>query len=108
MAGSHVRCGDHQHLHTYTQYAGGPELQDRTLALKLFAGKHQTRTYPTKEELEDFGQRICGVSQPALTLERIAQAMHDTMKKTAGDERVSNSLRMKMAEAWEWGYGYAK
>ena len=95
-------------IYTYTQYAGGPELQDRTLALKLFAGKHQTRTYPTKEELEDFGQRICGVSQPALTLERIAQAMHDTMKKTTGDARVPDSLRKKMAEAWEWGYGYAK
>ena len=95
-------------IYTYTQYSGGPELQDRTLALKLFAGKNQTRTYPTKEELEDFGQRICGVSQPALTLERIAHAMQDTMKKTTGDARVPDSLRKKMAEAWEWGYGYAK
>jgi serine/threonine-protein kinase HipA len=95
-------------IYTYTQYSGGPELQDRTLALKLFAGKNRTRTYPTKQELEDFGQRICGVSQPALTLERIAQAMHDTMKKTTGDARVSDSLRKKMADAWEWGYGYAK
>ena len=92
-------------IYTYTQYSGGPELQDRTLALKLFAGKNRTRTYPTKQELEDFGQRICGVSQPALTLERIAQAMHDTMKKTVGDARVPEALRTKMAEAWEWGYG---
>jgi serine/threonine-protein kinase HipA len=95
-------------IYTYTQYAGGSELQDRTLALKLFAGKNQTRAYPSKKELEDFGQRICGVGQPALTLERIAQAMHDTMKKTTGDERVPDSLQKKMAEAWEWGYGYAK
>lgn len=95
-------------IYTYTQYSGGPELQDRTLALKLFAGKNQTRAYPSKKELEDFGQRICGVGQPALTLERIAQAMHDTMKKTVGDERVPDSLRKKMAEAWEWGYGYVK
>ena len=95
-------------IYTYTKYAGGPELQDRTLALKLFAGKNQTRAYPSKKELEDFGQRICGVSQPVLTLERIAQAMHDTMKKTTGDERVPDSLRKKMAEAWEWGYGYVK
>ncbi len=92
-------------IYTYTQYAGGPELQDRTLALKLFAGKNQTRDYPSKKELEDFGQRICGVSQPARTLERIAQAMQDTMKKTTGDARVPDSLRKKMAEAWEWGYG---
>ena len=95
-------------IYTYTQYAGGPELQDRTLALKLFAGKNQTRAYPSKKELEDFGQRICGISQPARTLERIAQAMQDTMKKTAGDTRVPDALRTKMAEAWEWGYGYAK
>jgi serine/threonine-protein kinase HipA len=95
-------------IYTYTQYAGGPELQDRTLALKLFAGKNQTRAYPSKKELEDFGQRVCGITQPARTLERIAQAMHDTMKKTAGDERVPEFLRTKMAEAWDWGYGYVK
>ena len=95
-------------IYTYTQYAGGPELQDRTMALKLFAGKNQTRAYPSKKELEDFGQRVCGVSQPARTLERIAQAMQDTMKKTTGDTRVPDALRTKMAEAWEWGYGYAK
>ena len=95
-------------IYTYTQYSGGPELQDRTLALKLFAGKNQTRAYPSKKELEDFGQRICGVRQAARTLERIAQAMQDTMKKTTGDTRVPDALRTKMAEAWEWGYGYAK
>jgi serine/threonine-protein kinase HipA len=95
-------------IYTYTQYAGGPELQDRTLALKLFAGKNQTRAYPSKKELEDFGQRVCGITQPARTLERMAQAMQDTMKKTAGDERVPEFLRTKMAGAWEWGYGYVK
>jgi len=30
------------------------------------------------------------------------------MKKTAGDERVPEFLRTKMAGAWEWGYGYVK
>ena len=95
-------------IYTYTQYAGGPELQDRTLALKLFAGKNQTRAYPSKKELEDFGQRVCGITQPARTLERMAQAMQDTMKKTAGDERVPEFLRTKIAGAWEWGYGYVK
>ena len=95
-------------IYTYTQYAGGPELEDRTLALKLFAGKHHTKAYPTKEELEDFGRRVCGVSQPAHTLERIAQAMHNTMEKAKGDPRVSQALRTQMAQAWESGYGYAK
>ncbi len=95
-------------IYTYTQYAGGPELEDRTLALKLFAGKHHTKAYPTKEELEDFGRRVCGVSQPIHTLERIAQAMHNTMEKAKGDPRVSQALRTQMAQAWESGYGYAK
>lgn len=95
-------------IYTYTQYAGGPELEDRTLALKLFAGKHHTKAYPTKEELEDFGRRVCGVSQPAHTLERIAQAMHNTMEKAKGDLRVPQALRTQMAQAWESGYGYAK
>ena len=95
-------------IYTYTQYTGGPELEDRTLALKLFAGKHHTKAYPTKEELEDFGRRVCGVSQPAHTLERIAQAMHNTMEKAKGDPRVPQALRTQMAQAWESGYGYAK
>jgi serine/threonine-protein kinase HipA len=92
----------------YTQYAGGPELEDRTLALKLFAGKHHSKAYPTKDELEDFGRRVCGVSQPAHTLARIAQAMHSTMEKAKGDPRVPKALRAQMAHAWESEYGYAK
>jgi serine/threonine-protein kinase HipA len=95
-------------IYTYTQYAGGPELEDRTLALKLFAGMHHTKAYPTKEELEDFGRRVCGVSQPAHALERIAQAMHNTMEKAKGDPRVPQALRTQMARAWESGYGYVK
>ena len=95
-------------IYTYTQYAGGPELEDRTLALKLFAGKHHSKAYPTKEELEDFGRRVRGVSQPAHTLSRIAQAMHSTMEKAKGDPRVPKALRAQMAQAWESGYGYAK
>ncbi|PUE46496.1 phosphatidylinositol kinase [Limnohabitans sp. 2KL-1] len=95
-------------IYTYTQYTGGPELEDRTLALKLFAGKHHTKAYPTQEELEDFGRRVCGVSQPSQTLKRIAQAMHSTMEKAKGDPRVPRALWAQMAQAWESGYGYAR
>lgn len=77
------------------------------LALKLFAGKHYSKAYPTKEELEDFGRRVCGVSQPANTLARIAQAMHSTMEKAKSDPRVPKALRGQTAQAWESGYGYA-
>ena len=76
------------------------------MALKLWAGRHQTRAYPTKEELEDFGRRVCGVAQPGLTLQRIAQAMHSTMQAAQGDSRVPKTLRDQMARAWEEGYGY--
>ena len=95
-------------IYTYTQYAGGPELEDRTLALKLFAGKHQTKAYPTKEELENFGLRVCGVTQPARILDRIAQAMHSTLDRAKGDPRVPKALQAQMAQAWEAGYAYAK
>jgi serine/threonine-protein kinase HipA len=94
-------------IYTYTQYAGGPELKERTLALKLFAGKHHTKAYPTKKELEDFGRRVCGVSQPAHVLGRIAQAMHSTIEKARSDLRVPKALWAQMAQAWESGYGYA-
>jgi serine/threonine-protein kinase HipA len=36
-------------IYKYTQYQDGPELEDRTLALKLFSGKHQTKAYPTPD-----------------------------------------------------------
>ena len=95
-------------IYKYTQYQGGPELEDRTLALKLFAGKHRTKAYPTTGELHDFGRRICGVSQPARVLEVIAQAMHQTLEQAKADARVPAALLEKMREAWEQGMRYAR
>lgn len=95
-------------IYKYTQSPGGPELEDRTLALKLFAGKHQTKAYPTTEELVDFGRRICGVAQPSRVLQRIAHAMNKTMEEAKGDLRVPKGLRTQMNQAWEAGYAYAK
>lgn len=94
-------------IYKYTQSPGGPLLEDRTLALKLFSGKHRTKAYPTTEELVDFGRRICGVAQPARVLERIAQAMHKTMEEAKGDSRVPKELWAQMSQAWELGYAYA-
>lgn len=95
-------------IYTYTRYLGGPELEDRTLALKLFAGRHHTRTYPTVPELHDFGRRVCGVSQPARVIESIAQAMSATLQQAAGDARVPSPLLVKMRAAWEEGLHYAR
>lgn len=95
-------------IYKYERYLGGPELEDRTLALKLFAGRHQSRTYPTTEELHDFGRRICGVSQPAKVLHAIAQAMSQTLAAAKGDVRVPASLLSQMRTAWEDGLQYAR
>lgn len=95
-------------IYKYTQYPGGPELEDRTLALKLFAGRHQTKTYPTTQELLDFGRRVCGVSQPAAVLARIAQGMRQALNEAKGDSRVTKALWAQMAGAWEEGCAYAR
>jgi serine/threonine-protein kinase HipA len=95
-------------IYKYARYSGGPELEDRTLALKLFAGRHHTKAYPSKEELYDFGRRICGVTQPAHTLETIAEAMRATLEEAKGDTRVPEKLLAQMREAWEQGMRYAQ
>jgi serine/threonine-protein kinase HipA len=95
-------------IYNYQQYPGGPMLEDRTMALKLFAGKHHTKTYPTKEELHDFGRRICGVSQPAAVIERIACAMEKTLAEAQGDERIPKDLLNQMKSHWQTGIHYAR
>ncbi len=94
-------------IYRYTRYPGGPELEDRTLALKLFAGRHGTKAYPTVEDLHDFGRRICGVSQPARVLEAIANAMRQTLDEARHDARVPPDFLAKMREAWQPGIHYA-
>jgi serine/threonine-protein kinase HipA len=95
-------------IYRYTQSPGGPELEDRTLALKLFAGRHRTKSYPTTDELVEFGRRVCGVTQPALVLGRIADAMGRTLEDAKQDARVPPSLHASMALAWEQGLAYAR
>lgn len=95
-------------IYKYAQSPGGPELEDRTLALKLFAGKHRTKAYPTTEELIDFGRRVCGVAQPADVISRLAHAMHKTLEEAKADARVTGALLRQMAQVWEEGYAYAR
>jgi len=90
-------------IYPYTRYPGGPALEDRTLALKLFAGRHHTRTYPTRAELLQFGRRVCGVSQPAQVLQAIAQAMQETLQQARGDHRIPAGLLAQMRTAWDDG-----
>jgi serine/threonine-protein kinase HipA len=94
-------------IYRYARSPGGPLLEDRTLALKLFAGRHQGRAYPTLQELLDFGSKVCGVARPAHVLERIAQAMRKTMSNAKGDSRIPKNLLTQMELAWESGLAYA-
>lgn len=93
-------------IYKYTRYAGGPELVDQTMALKLFAGKH-SKAYPSTDQLQDFGRRACGVSQPGRMLETIADAMRDTLREAKGDPRVPKEFLATIATAWEGGLNYA-
>jgi serine/threonine-protein kinase HipA len=94
-------------IYTYSRYPGGPELEDRTLALKLFVGKGRTRAYPTTPELLAFGKTICGVAKPQPVVDRIAAAMHDALEHARGDARIPGALRESMARAWQPGLAYA-
>lgn len=94
-------------IYKYTRYAGGPELEDRTLALKLFAGKGHGRAYPSTEELLRFGTQVCGVKQPQQVLERIASAMRETLAAARSDERIPKTLTASIAEAWAQGMAHA-
>lgn len=94
-------------IYRYTRYEGGPELEDHTLALKLFAGKHHTKAYPSTEELLAFGRQVCELSQPAEVVHRIAAAMNDTLHEARTDPRIPGPLLAQMAAAWQTGMAHA-
>lgn len=94
-------------IYRYTRYEGGPELEDQTLALKLFAGRHHTKAYPTTEELLRFGSAICGVAKPATVLARIADGMDRTLTEAAVDDRIPKELLGTMAQAWRNGMAHS-
>lgn len=95
-------------VYRYTQYAGGPALEDRTLALKLFAGKHATKAYPTTEQLLAFGAKVCNVKAPAAVLQRMARGMERALHEAKSDDRVPRELLARMQEAWGSGLEYGK
>jgi serine/threonine-protein kinase HipA len=95
-------------IYRYTRYAGGPELEDQTLALKLRSGRHQGRGYPTVDELLRFGREVCGVRQPAQVLQRLAQGMAQALAAAQRDERIPRNTLQAMAGQWQRGMGYAQ
>ncbi len=95
-------------IYKYQRYDGGPELEDHTMALKLFAGSKGSKVYPSPAELLDFGRRVCGVSDPKAVVQRIAQGMTQTLDKSRSDHRISAHLRERVSSAWEQGLMLAK
>ena len=94
-------------IYRYTHYSGGPELEDRTMALKLFGGRHQGKGYPTVDELLRFGREVCGVTQPAQVLQRLASGMGKALAAARGDERLPPTTLAAMTEFWQLGMAYA-
>ncbi|MBP7493415.1 MAG: type II toxin-antitoxin system HipA family toxin [Rhodoferax sp.] len=95
-------------IYRYARLQGGEELEDRTMALKLFAGKGQTRTYPTTDELVRFGRVVCRVNEPGEVIRRIAQAMSDTLAHARHDERIPATTLSLMADVWSGGMTHAR
>ena len=94
-------------IYRCTRCNGGPELEDRTMALKLFGGRHQGKGYPGVDELLRFGREVCGVAQPARVLQRLAQGMSQALASASGDPRIPPVTRAAMAEFWQLGLAYA-
>ena len=95
-------------IYRYTQYVGGPELEDRTLALKLFAGRHTSKAYPTTQELLAFGTKVCNVKAPAAVLHRLAQGMQQALREAESDDRIPRELLSRMREVWQSGLAYGQ
>jgi serine/threonine-protein kinase HipA len=94
-------------IYKYARFQGGEDYVDHTLALKLFSGKGQTRTYPTSEELLHFGRDVCAVQHPEDVIIRIADALSITLEEAQQDDRIPDELRNKMSEVWQKGMAYA-
>lgn len=95
-------------IYKYQRYDGGPELEDHTMALKLFAGPKGSKVYPMPTELLDFGRRVCGVSAPQVVIARIAQGMAQTLAACRSDHRIPVPLLDQMRQAWEPGFVLAQ
>jgi len=63
----------------------------------------KTKTYPLTDEMIQFGTQVCGVTRPLEVLERIAQALLETLQEYKTDTRIPDGLIVQMGAAWEKG-----
>ncbi|MBC5765941.1 type II toxin-antitoxin system HipA family toxin [Ramlibacter albus] len=95
-------------IYEYRRFSGGPPMEDHTMALKLFKGRHESRVYPATADLLRFGTRVCRVSRPVEVIQRIADGMSQALAAAANDPRVPRDLLEKMSQKWERGFDYAR
>ncbi|CBL46677.1 Hypothetical protein HDN1F_30940 [gamma proteobacterium HdN1] len=96
-------------IYRYQRSPSGSELEDNTLALRLFAGPISlSKIYPLPEELLRFGREVCQVRQPVEALAQIAQAMSEALHVARSDARIPRRLLEQAAPVWESGLRYAR
>lgn len=83
----------------YPYERAGMQVTDRTMALRLLA--RGGRRYPLPDELFSFGRERCGVSEPEREVERLADAMAETLKSARKDDRIPRPLLKSMTAEWE-------
>lgn len=84
-------------VYDYVSRGTGVVKTDRTMALSLAKSK----MFPTREQLLQFGTQMCGVRDPARVIERISDAMTETLLENA--QRIDARLLEKMRIEWDAG-----
>lgn len=82
-------------IYGITQPATQITKYDRTLALKLAKSKQ----YPDRAALMRFGAEHCGVAHPEKVIERISDALSETLRDPAG--RIDSGLLKQMQKEWD-------
>ncbi|MGB6145939.1 MAG: hypothetical protein WBG33_16740 [Rhodanobacter sp.] len=77
-------------------HTGAPHA-DRTLVLKLARSRH----YPSRQTLLDFGKTLCHVRSPERVIERIGQAMSDTLAEHR--HRIEPGFFQRLKSEWDSG-----
>ncbi|RZS35461.1 serine/threonine-protein kinase HipA [Corticibacter populi] len=96
-------------IYRYQRSPGGPEMEDNTMALRMWSGKsNRSKGYPLPEELVKFGRDVCGVSAPLEVMKRIAEGLHSTLEDARMDERIPPGLLAQLREVWTAGMQYAR
>jgi serine/threonine-protein kinase HipA len=84
-------------VYSYRNYRHDRTLVDRTMALKL----NKENRYPTRLELLKFGADVCHVRDPTQVIERIANAMSDTL--IVNQDRIDPTFLQQILREWDAG-----